>query len=72
MITTPITGSIHEQNTVPDTSQGIPDVLNVSPAGANTMPNSSFGMSSCSFVHESTTSNSPNALIAIVHQIPYL
>ena len=58
-IFTPISGSIHERSTFLDTSHGIPDVLNVSSAGSETMPNSSSDLSSRSFIRESTTSRSP-------------
>ena len=39
--TTPINGSIHEWNTVLDTSHGVSDVFNVSSTGNETTPNNS-------------------------------
>ena len=56
---TPMSGSIHERNTVLNSSHGIPDVLTASSEGSETTPNSSSDVSSRSFIRESTTSSSP-------------
>ena len=47
-----ISRRIHKQNTVLDTSHGIPDVLNVSSTGAEKTPNSSSNLFCHSFIRD--------------------